>query len=203
MYHLKYNTFSYNPFVIIDFLILTNEAFKLPEEIIECSNYLQESLDDGGKKYNWLYSMEDPSDYRFIDFCRDEKYGMEEYLCNLDDRYDDFINMIQIWMAFDYIYFDCHSGDPISLIDLNEKTDVMDLYIRQFIRLGEKKNKLCEWVTDPAPIEKRWWLDDDESERFDSKDKCYDEDDKHLVCKSYPNCDLALGDCEYPEDFYQ
>ena len=76
------------------------------------------------------------------------------------------MNMIQIWLAFDYIYFNCHAADLPALEHPNGTTNKMNLYINQFIQL-DKKNKLCEWVIDP--IEKRWWLDDDEFDRWNQK----------------------------------
>jgi hypothetical protein len=159
MYHLKYKGFSYNPFIIIDFLILTNEVFKLPKHLTDASESLQESMDTDKEKYNWLYNKEDS--YLFHDFCQDKEHGMLKYLQYFDDDYNELIDITHIWMAFTYIYYSCHSGEEPTI---DNGTNEMNLYIDQFKLLGTHKTLDWEWID--TPIEKRWWINDNEMKRW-------------------------------------
>jgi hypothetical protein len=244
--HLKYKGFSYNPDIIVDFLILTNEAFSLSKEVHDCSNFLQEVL-SGNKEpyYGWLYyDMENPEEYRFDDFCLDKQHGMREYYRNFDGDYEDFMIMIQIWMACDYIWtYESYELDKIEISA--PQTIIFDSYVRQFIEIFYDHNNEDIYWSD-NPIEKRWWLDDNEYFHYDLKKiiekrttekpwhtfkylkEMYKEkklinerlikfsrkkvklnedwdDDKHLSCYSYPNCDISPLGCDYridnPEEY--
>ena len=167
MYHLKYKSFSYNPFLIIDFIKLTNEAFILPDELYETSHDLCQFFYDITKEngYNWFYNRYGSNDKSFLypDFCQDKKWGMQDYMLYLDDHFSNIINITYLWLAFDRIYFACHSAELVEPIGI----PYIDTYIFQFNNLSKLNTKNWQWPNNP--IKKRWWVDDDENERHDKQ----------------------------------
>ena len=165
MKHIQIDGFSYDPFVIIDFLILSNEIFDITPELAETSDNLLCHFDDGAK-YNWLYSKTNPQCYHFLDFCKDDsKFGFTNYITyTTNTDYNDIHNVVDIFMAFDYIYFQAMNGDYL----YQTGTETMLLYINEYsLNLNSDYNKRVKYVD--GPVKKRWWTDDDEFDRFQKK----------------------------------